>query len=111
MSHGSHTFDYHEGIHRNTPVQRARRDSGAWRMADVGVYWGQMSDQRVLPRFDATACTGPGVRPDGAAVGGVGVAGVGLAGVGPAGVGPAGVLASGLARGLAVPACRRAEFR
>ena len=35
MSQTGPTFDYHEGIHRYIPVQRARRGSSACRMADV----------------------------------------------------------------------------
>ena len=53
MSHDQLTFDYHGGIHRNTPVRRTRRDSRARRVADVGVQWGRMSDELGLRRVRA----------------------------------------------------------
>lgn len=61
MSHDQLTFDYHGGIHRNTPVRRTRLDSRARRVADVGVQWGRMSDELGLRRVRAvTALAGMG---------------------------------------------------
>ena len=63
MSHNGPAVDYHEGIHRYIPVRPALRDSGAGQLADLGVQWGQMSDQLALPRH--AAATAVGVLADG----------------------------------------------